>query len=250
MVSQSERSRAKAKLRVEELRELINHHQYRYYVLDEPEVADAEYDELMQELRQLETDFPELISPDSPTQRVGVTPADLFKPVQHRARMLSLHNVFSREELQAWADRIPKSLGEKAAASVRYVCELKIDGVAVALTYEKGRLVQGATRGDGETGEDITANVRTVRGIPTRLQVGKPPPVVEIRGEVYQPVKAFEELNDELLARGEKAFSNPRNAAAGSLRQKDPALTSQRPLRLWCHGLGFAEGMRFEDSWL
>lgn len=244
-VSKADRARATAKLRVEELRDLINHHQYRYFVLDDPEVADAEYDVFMGELGRLETEFPELVSPDSPTQRVGGTPADLFTPVEHRARMRSLDNVFSREELQAWADRIPKTLGADAAAAVRYACELKIDGVAVALTYEEGRLVRGATRGDGEIGEDITANVRTVRGVPARLQIGKPPPVVEVRGEIYQPVKAFEKLNEELLANGGKPFANPRNAAAGSLRQKDPAVTASRPLRLWCHGLGFAEGMRF-----
>src|SRR6266508_3187895 len=151
----AERDRAAAKLRVEELRELLNNHAYRYYVLDDPEVSDAEYDELMRELRVLEERVPELVTPDSPTQRVGVAPADLFAPVEHRSVMLSLDNVFSEEELKAWATRVERAVG----ADVRYFCELKIDGVAVALTYERGLLVKGATRGDGRVGEDITANV-------------------------------------------------------------------------------------------
>lgn len=238
-----ERKRAEAKLRVEELRELINYHDYRYYVLDEPAIVDADYDELMRELRALEEDFPELITPDSPTQRVGGAPAELFAPVKHRARMLSLDNVFSPEELEAWAARVEKAIGPGA----RYACELKIDGVAVALTYEEGALVQGATRGDGEVGEDITANIRTVRPVPTRLRLSEPPAVLEVRGEIYLPVKAFELLNEELTGRGDRPFANPRNAAAGSLRQKDPKVTASRPLRLWCHGVGFAEGLRFES---
>ncbi len=238
-----ERKRAEAKLRVEELRELINYHDYRYYVLDEPAIVDADYDELMRELRALEEDFPELITPDSPTQRVGGAPAELFAPVKHRARMLSLDNVFSPEELEAWAARVEKAVGPGA----RYGCELKIDGVAVALTYEEGALVQGATRGDGEVGEDITANIRTVRPVPTRLRLSEPPAVLEVRGEIYLPVKAFELLNEELTGRGDRPFANPRNAAAGSLRQKDPKVTASRPLRLWCHGVGFAEGLRFES---
>jgi DNA ligase (NAD+) len=157
--------------------------------------------------------------------------------------MLSLDNAFSREELEAWAARVERTIGSGA----RYVCELKIDGVAVALTYEKGSLATGATRGDGTTGEDITANVRTVRSVPTRLQVSDPPPALEARGEIYLPVKAFEELNEQLTERGQRPFANPRNAAAGSLRQKDPAVTASRPLKLWTHGLGYAAGMRFES---
>ncbi|MFL5767720.1 MAG: NAD-dependent DNA ligase LigA [Actinomycetota bacterium] len=243
MPTKEERRRAEAKLRVEELRERINYHSYRYHVLDEPEVADAEYDALVRELSSLEEDFPELITPDSPTQRVGSTPLDLFAPVHHRARMLSLDNAFSRDELEAWAARVERTIGTGA----RFVCELKIDGVAVALTYEKGSLTKGATRGDGTTGEDITANVRTVRSVPTRLQVADAPPVLEARGEIYLPVKAFEELNEQLTERGQRPFANPRNAAAGSLRQKDPAVTASRPLKLWTHGLGFAEGVRFES---
>jgi DNA ligase (NAD+) len=238
-----ERKLAEAKRRVEELREQINHHNYRYHVLDQPEISDFDYDQLVNGLKELEDEFPELITPDSPTQRVGATPEDLFAPVKHRARMLSLDNVFSQEELEAWGRRVERIIGTGA----RYVCELKIDGVAVALTYENGVYVQGATRGDGEVGEDITANIRTVRAVPQRLQLKKPPPVLEVRGEIYLPVKAFEKLNDELLEHGGRPFANPRNGAAGSLRQKDPKVTDSRPLRLWCHGLGVAEGMRFRS---
>ncbi len=236
-----DRDLAAAKLRVEELRDRINYHAYRYYVLDSPEISDAEYDELVRELRELEERYPELVTPDSPTQRVGVAPADLFAPVEHRAPMLSLDNAFSPEELKAWATRVEKALAEP----VTYACELKIDGVAVALTYERGRLVRGATRGDGRVGEDITANVRTVRTVPPRLLVEDPPAVLEVRGEIYLPVRAFEELNAELTAAGARPFANPRNAAAGSLRQKDPKVTASRPLALWVHSFGDAEGIEF-----
>ncbi len=236
-----ERERAEAKLRVEELRAEIDHHRYRYHVLDDPEVADAEYDELMAELRVLEDRFPELQTSDSPTVTVGGAPADLFAPVNHRAPMLSLDNAFSFEELDAWAARVERIVGDEA----RYACELKIDGVACALTYERGRLVQAATRGDGRVGEDITANVRTVPGVPRTLAVDDPPAIVEIRGEMYFPVSAFEELNRRLLDAGGKAFANPRNAAAGSLRQKDPKVTASRPLHLWVHSFGAAEGISF-----
>ena len=238
-----ERARAEAKLRVEELRDRINRHSYLYHVLDQPEVADAEYDQLVRELTQLEDRFPELITPDSPTQRVGATPADLFAPVGHRAPMLSLDNAFSFEELDAWAARVRKVVGDEA----RYACELKIDGVACALTYEGGALIQAATRGDGRTGEDITANVRTVRGVPPRLLLDDPPSVIEVRGEMYLPVKAFEELNAQLTGAGQRPFANPRNAAAGSLRQKDPKVTASRPLRMWVHSFGAAEGVSFES---
>jgi len=241
-----ERERAEAKLRVEELRERLNYHSYRYHVLDDPEVSDAEYDELMNELRTLEERFPELITPDSPTQRVGATPADLFAPVPHRSPMLSLDNAFSREELEAWAARVERGVG----AGALYSCELKIDGVAVALTYEDGVLTKGATRGDGRVGEDITANVRTIRSVPSRLLGKTPPAYLEVRGEVYLPVRAFERLNDELLAAEQRPFANPRNAAAGSLRQKDPKVSASRPLSLWVHSFGFADGVRFEShSW-
>jgi DNA ligase (NAD+) len=238
-----ERARAEAKLRVEELRAEIEHHRYRYHMLDDPEVADAEYDDLMRELRALEDRFPELASPDSPTQTVGGAPAPLFAPVTHRAPMLSLDNAFSFEELDAWAQRVERGVGEVAG----FACELKIDGVACALTYERGRLVKAATRGDGRVGEDITANVRTVDGVPRRLALADPPAVIEVRGEMYFPVRAFEALNDQLLAAEQRPFANPRNAAAGSLRQKDPKVTASRPLRLWVHSFGFADGVAFDS---
>jgi DNA ligase (NAD+) len=238
---QEERALAEAKVRVEELRAEIDQHSYRYHVLDDPEISDAEYDELVRELQTLESRFPELITPDSPTQRVGAVPTDLFAPVTHRAPMLSLDNAFSFEELDAWADRVVRGVGDGA----RFACELKIDGVACALTYEKGRLTRAATRGDGRVGEDITANVRTIRGVPARLLVDDPPAVIEVRGEMYLPIKAFEQLNDQLLDAGQKPFANPRNSAAGSLRQKDPKVTASRPLRLWVHSFGAAEGVSF-----
>ena len=208
---------------------------YRYHVLDDPEVSDAEYDELIGELRALEERFPELITPDTPTQRVGAAPAALFRPVQHRAPMLSLANTFSEEELQAWAARVERGL---AGATPTFVCELKIDGVACALTYEDGVLTQAATRGDGRTGEDITANVRTLKAIPRKLRTDTPPAVIEVRGEVYFPVKAFEQLNVTLTEAGDRPFANPRNGAAGSLRQKDAKVTASRPLRMWVHSFG------------
>jgi DNA ligase (NAD+) len=238
-----ERELADAKVRAEELREQLNEHAYRYYVLDDPAVSDAEYDELMRELVALEERFPELVTPDSPTQRVGVTPADLFAPVQHRTPMLSLDNVFDEEDLRAWAARVEREVGEGA----RYSCELKIDGVAVAITYEDGVLTQGATRGDGRTGEDISANVRTVRSVPQRLRTKAPPRLLEVRGEIYFPTGAFERLNGELNEQGQRPFANPRNGAAGSLRQKDPRITAARPLALWCHSFGYADGIRFDS---
>ena len=241
---QEERDLAEAELRVEELRELVNHHMYRYHVLDDPEISDAEYDELIRELRSLEDRFPELITPESPSQRVGAAPAELFRPVQHRAPMLSLDNAFSEEELRAWGARVERGL---AGAPPTFACELKIDGVACALTYEAGVLTQAATRGDGRTGEDITANVRTVKAIPRRLKVDEPPSIIEVRGEMYLPVKTFEQLNVELTKAGKHPFANPRNAAAGSLRQKDPNVTKARPLQMWVHSFGAAEGISFDS---
>ena len=241
--SAGDRRRAEAKLRVEELRSSIDHHRYRYHVLDDPEVADADYDALMRELEQLEAEFPELQSPDSPTQTVGGAPAALFAPVTHLAPMRSLDNAFSFEELHAWHQRVVKAVGEGA----RFACELKIDGVACALTYERGVLVRAATRGDGVTGEDITANVRTVRNVPRSLQLDDPPAVIEVRGEMYLPVQAFEQLNVRLTEAGQRPFANPRNAAAGSLRQKDPKVTASRPLHLWVHSFGHAEGVAFDS---
>ncbi|MGH2692585.1 MAG: NAD-dependent DNA ligase LigA, partial [Actinomycetota bacterium] len=242
MATGEERRLSVAKRRVEELREQINHHDYRYYVLDEPEVSDAEYDELMRELRALEEEFPELITQDSPTQRVGGKPTELFAPAPHRAPMLSLDNAFSWEELNAWGKRVEREVGSRSD----FVCELKIDGLAVAVTYEDGEYVRGATRGDGYTGEDITANIRTIRQVPFRLRGRNHPKVLEVRGEVYLPVKAFEKLNEGLIEKEQRPFANPRNAAAGSLRQKDPKVTASRPLRMWCHGIGVSEGKRFK----
>ena len=241
--ARDQRQRAEAKLRVEELRAEIEHHRYRYHMLDDPEVADIEYDDLMRELRELEDRFPELQTPDSPTQTVGGAPAALFAPVTHRAPMLSLDNVFSFDELDLWAQRVERGAGEGA----RFACELKIDGVACALTFERGRLVQAATRGDGRIGEEITANVRTIEGIPRTLTVDDPPAMIEVRGEIYFPSSAFEELNRTLTQAEQRPFANPRNAAAGSLRQKDPKVTATRPLRLWVHSFGAAEGASFDS---
>ena len=243
-LSKEERDLAESELRVEELREQVNHHLYRYHVLDDPEISEAEYDELIGELRSLEDRFPQLITPESPTQRVGAAPAELFRPVPHRAPMLSLDNAFSEEELRAWGARVERGLN---GAAHSFVCELKIDGVACALTYEDGVLTTAATRGDGRTGEDITSNVRTLQGVPKRLEVKDPPSVIEVRGEVYFPVKAFEGLNVELTDAGARPFANPRNAAAGSLRQKDAKVTKSRPLRMWVHSFGAAEGVTFDS---
>ncbi|MGH2680345.1 MAG: NAD-dependent DNA ligase LigA [Actinomycetota bacterium] len=242
--TKEEQALAEAELRVEELREVVNHHLYRYHVLDDPDVSDAEYDELIGELRTLEDRFPELLTEDSPTRRVGAAPAELFRPVPHRAPMLSLDNVFSEDELRAWGARVDRGL---AGATPAFVCELKIDGVACALTYEEGVLTVAATRGDGRTGEDITANVRTVKVIPRRLDVQQLPSMIEVRGEVYFPVKAFDELNVKLTEAGDRPFANPRNAAAGSLRQKDAKVTRSRPLRMWVHSFGAAEGIAFDS---
>jgi DNA ligase (NAD+) len=236
-----ERQLSDARKRAEELREEINHHSYRYHVRDEPEISDYDYDRLVRELETIEAAFPELITVDSPTQRVGGAPAELFAPVEHRARMLSLDNAFSWDELEAWGKRVERAIGTGA----RFVCELKIDGLAVVVSYQRGVLARGATRGDGHTGEDITANIRTVRTVPVRLRGTGYPDALDVRGEVYLPVKAFERLNDQLRERGERSFANPRNAAAGSLRQKDPKVSASRPLSLWCHGVLFAQGRRF-----
>jgi DNA ligase (NAD+) len=240
-----ERRLSDAQKRAEEIGEQLHHHAYRYHVLDDPEISDVEYDELMRELQGLEKEFPELITPDSPTQRVGGEPvADLFAPVVHHAQMLSLDNAFSWEELEAWGRRVEREIGTDAS----FVCELKIDGLAVVVSYENGVLARGATRGDGFTGEDITQNIRTVRSVPIKLRgSGEHPAILDVRGEVYLPVKAFEKLNEELRESGGKVFANPRNAAAGSLRQKDPQVTASRPLRLWCHGVLFVRGKRFRS---
>jgi DNA ligase (NAD+) len=222
-----------AKLRVEELRAQIDHHSYRYYVLDAPEISDAEFDRLLRELRELETRHPELLTPDSPTQRVGGGVSALFAPVRHSSRLLSLDNVFDDEELVAWRDRVVKGLGREPT----YVGEPKIDGVSIAVAYERGRLVRGATRGDGDVGEDVTANVRTIRAVPHRLRGDAPPDWLEVRGEVFLRVADFDRINLEMGAAGKPLFANPRNATAGLLRQKDPTVTAGRPLTVYFHGL-------------
>jgi DNA ligase (NAD+) len=225
-----------------ELARTIDDAQYRYYVLDRPTLADTDYDALMRDLQALEDEFPELRTPDSPTQRVGGTYSTLFTPVDHVERMLSLDNAFTGEELAAWAQRVERDAG----AGSDYLCELKVDGLAVDLVYEKGRLVRGATRGDGRTGEDVTPNLRTLDDVPDRLAgdsaAGPVPDLLEVRGEVYFPVAGFEKLNESLVAAGKAPFANPRNAAAGSLRQKDPRVTATRPLRLVLHGVGAHRG--------
>jgi DNA ligase (NAD+) len=217
----------------------LDEHQYRYYILDAPSVGDNEYDALMRELEALEEQYPGLRTPDSPTQRVGGAYSTLFEPVQHIERMMSLDNAFSPEELEGWADRVEREVGAKAAT---YLCELKIDGLAINLTYEKGRLVRAATRGDGRIGEDVTLNVRTIADVPERLHGTHPPALVEVRGEVFFTVDGFIKVNDLMMEQGKTPFVNPRNAAAGSLRQKDPRITASRPMRLIVHGVGARKG--------
>lgn len=224
--------------RMEELRTQLHHHNYLYYVLDTPEIADAEYDRLLRELQALEAQYPEAITPDSPTQRVGAEPLKAFGTVRHELPMLSLDNAFSDEELADFDRRVRERL---EAEQVEYAAEPKLDGLAVSLLYEKGVLVRGATRGDGSTGEDITANVRTIASVPLRLQ-GKPPRRLEVRGEVFISHLGFRRLNEEAQAKGQKPFVNPRNAAAGSLRQLDPRITAERPLEIYCYGMGVLEG--------
>jgi DNA ligase (NAD+) len=234
----------KVKRRVEELRETINHHNYRYYVLDSPEISDAEYDELMKELRQLEAEHPELVTPDSPTQRIGAAPVEAFGVVEHPQPLLSLTNAFSYEELAAWHKRVSKLLGGR---QFDLVCEPKIDGLAVALTYVDGLLVTGATRGDGYRGEDITQNLKTIRSIPLSVP-REAPPRFEVRGEVYLPKAGFKKLNEERAKEGLPLFANPRNAAAGSVRQLDSGITARRPLDIFVYGLGWAEGKAVPDT--
>ncbi|WP_433391007.1 NAD-dependent DNA ligase LigA [Micromonospora sp. KLBMP9576] len=222
----------------------LTEHQYRYYVLDAPTIPDADFDRQLRELAALEERFPALRTPQSPTQRVGGTFSTDFTPVAHAERMLSLDNAFADEELAAWAERVERDAG----GPVPYLCELKVDGLAINLTYERGRLVRAATRGDGRTGEDVTANVRSIRDVPGQLtasaEFGDVPEFVEVRGEIYFPVAAFADLNAGLVEQGRAPFANPRNAAAGSLRQKDPRITASRPLRLVVHGVGARRGFR------
>ena len=227
--------------RAAQLRDLINRNNFLYYSADDPEITDAEYDRLLAELKQLETNYPELVTPDSPTQRVGSAPLDKFTQVTHAMPMLSLDNVFDEAELTAFNQRVWDRLNTDAV--ITYAAEPKLDGLAISIRYENGLLMQAATRGDGAVGEDVTENVRTIRNIPLKLHGKNVPQVVEIRGEIYMPKAGFEKLNQQRLANNEKLFVNPRNAAAGSLRQLDSSVTASRPLSLFCYGLGEIQGM-------
>ncbi|ARZ00305.1 DNA ligase (NAD(+)) LigA [Yersinia ruckeri] len=231
---------------INQLRASLRHHEHQYHVLDAPEIPDAEYDRLMGELRELEAQHPELITADSPTQRVGAAPLDAFEPVRHEVPMLSLDNVFDEESYLAFDKRVHDRL--KTAEPLTFCCELKLDGLAVSLLYENGELMRAATRGDGTTGENITANVRTIHAIPLRLQGDNIPRRVEVRGEVFMPQAGFEQLNDDARRKGGKIFANPRNAAAGSLRQLDPRITAKRPLTFFCYGVGLVDGGELPSS--
>jgi DNA ligase (NAD+) len=233
-----------AEQRVEELRALLAHHNHRYYVLDDPEVGDDVYDELLNELRALEEEHPELRTPDSPTQRVGAPPLDRFQQVEHAEQMLSLGNSRNEEELRGWEKRIANHLKRMdiTASQFSYTTEPKIDGLAITLTYENGVLIRGATRGDGRIGEDVTQNLRTIGSVPLRIS-GKAPELVEVRGEVYLPIAAFKALNERRAEAGEPTFANPRNSAAGSIRQLDPSLAAERPLSTWMYGIGAVRGL-------
>ncbi|MCX5991007.1 MAG: NAD-dependent DNA ligase LigA [Chloroflexi bacterium] len=232
------------KQKVEKLRALINYHNHRYYVLDSPEISDAEYDGLMHQLVQIEAEHPELVTSDSPTQRIGAAPVEAFGVVEHRLPLLSLGNVFSHEELLAWHKRI---LNLTESQDLEFVCEIKMDGLAIALTYVDGRLVTGATRGDGYRGEDVTQNLRTIKSIPLSVPRDAPPRF-EVRGEVYFPKAGFKKLNEERAREGLPLFANPRNAGAGSVRQLDPRITAQRPLDIYVYALGYAEGKSVPDT--
>ena len=233
-------SQTKALLnKIEALRTTLNQHNYRYYVLDEPQIPDSEYDRLLRQLQTLEQQHPELITPDSPTQRVGAQPASAFAEVVHDVAMLSLDNAFAEAEVADFDQRIREHL---EINTVNYTAEPKLDGLAVSLRYENGVLIRAATRGDGLRGEDITHNVRTIQSIPLKLLGENIPALLEVRGEVFMPKQGFDDFNRAAQARGEKIFANPRNAAAGSLRQLDPAITAQRPLDMYCYAVGVVEG--------
>ncbi len=231
--------------RADALRREIDEHNYRYHVLDAPTISDREYDALLRELRDLESRFPELQIPESPTQRVGAPPSEAFAAVVHHQPMLSLANAFSEEELDAWHRRLTNILGE---VPIAFVCELKIDGAAVSLIYEGGRFARGATRGDGRRGEDVTPNLRTVRSLPLRLRTAQPPPLAEVRAEAFLTRASLEAINRERATREESLFANPRNAAAGSLRQLDPQITAARPLDLFVYGVGAVVGVELRTQ--
>ncbi|HFE52540.1 MAG TPA: NAD-dependent DNA ligase LigA, partial [Bacteroidetes bacterium] len=243
-------TREEAQKRLEELRELINYHNYRYYVLDDPEIPDAEYDRLMQELLELERQFPDLVTPDSPSQRVGAPPREEFETVPHTVPMLSLDNAFSEEDIREFDERVHRLLG--VTGPIEYVAEPKLDGLGVELVYENGLLTVGSTRGDGYVGENVTANLKTIKSIPLRLITRwlPAPERLEVRGEVIMEKEAFRRLNEEREKRGEPPFANPRNAAAGSVRQLDPSVTASRPLDMYCYAYGqIVGGPDFKTHW-
>jgi DNA ligase (NAD+) len=234
--------------RADELRRELEYHGHRYYVLDDPEISDADYDALLNELREIEREHPELLTPDSPTQRVGGRPLEKFAPVRHLQPMLSLANARNEDELRAWEARVRKlAAAQDRDGPIEYVTEPKIDGLAISLVYEDGVFTRGATRGDGETGEDVTQNLKTIKSIP--LRVDGAPPLLEVRGEVYLPLEAFARLNEQRAAAGEPTFANPRNSAAGSIRQLDPALAAARPLAMWSYSVGVVEGIVFDRQY-
>ena len=242
--------RGEAERQIEQLRQQLHEHNYRYYVLDDPQITDAEYDQLMRRLQELEGAFPDLVSSDSPTQRVGAVPVAAFGTVLHSLSMLSLDNAFSPAEVRDFDARVKRQLGQ--LEPIEYVAEPKIDGLAVELVYEEGRLVRGSTRGDGVRGEDISQNLRTIKSIPLRLlpsQHASTPRLLEVRGEVYMTKRNFQRLNARREEEGEPTFANPRNAAAGSLRQLDSRITAGRPLEIFCYGVGHVDGMTFQSHW-
>src|SRR3954463_1203905 len=232
-----------------ELRKQLVYHGHRYYVLDDPVIGDDEYDKLLDELRAIEAEHPELVTPDSPTQRVGGTPVSSLEKVTHLQPMLSLANARTEEELRAWVQRMRSHLAREGIEDppFEYVAEPKIDGLAISLLYRDGRLERGATRGDGETGEDVTHNLRTIPSIPLRIEDA--PPLLEVRGEVYMSLPDFTALNERRAEAGLSTFMNPRNSAAGTIRQLDPKLAADRPLSMWCYAVGALEGLRFESHW-
>ncbi|MCD6406536.1 NAD-dependent DNA ligase LigA, partial [Candidatus Aerophobetes bacterium] len=248
MASDEKITREEAKRKIERLREEIRYHDYRYYVLNEPEISDAEYDRLMRRLQELEEMFPDLVTPDSPTQRVGAPPKEEFGTVRHFIPMLSLANAFEENEVYDFDRRVKKGLD---GGKPEYVAEPKIDGLAVEIVYERGVMKVGSTRGDGQVGEDVTENLKTIRSIPLRLRDEEvpPPDLIEVRGEVYMRKDDFHRLNREREKKGEPLFANPRNAAAGSLRQLDPKVTASRPLGVFFYGIGRVEGREFKTHW-
>src|SRR6201991_3266340 len=235
--------------RAAELREQLAYHGHRYYVLDDPEIGDDAYDALLDELRAIEREHPELLTPDSPTQRVGGEPVGQLEKVTHLRPMLSLANARSEEELRAWIDRMRNHLAREGIEdpAFEFVCEPKIDGLAMSLLYRDGVFERGATRGNGEVGEDVTHNLRTIGAIP--LKIDDAPPLVEVRGEVYMSLPDFTALNERRAEAGQSTFMNPRNSAAGTIRQLDPALAAERPLSMWCYAIGVTEGLSFSSHW-